>query len=153
MFLSILIFIESTGVTEMAKKLKSEILTFQRHSGLYGPLSKIFHYLSLGWWMGISHCIPLACTLTNFFMQWNLEKYTIERRKVTVSAKVSLNLKSDIYFHGRSFSRNFSFEIKRLFEKFMRYASRLLVFEFPFLNHIQDLTSFLHFVFSLSIVL
>ena len=52
-----------------------------------------------------------------------MEKRVIEPRKTTVSAEISLGWESDVQFcqHGRSFGRNFSSEIKGMFEKFMQY--------------------------------
>ena len=67
-----------------------------------------------------------------------------------MSAEVLLGLESDVIFrqHGRSFGRNFSSEIKQMFEKCMQYAYGLIFFLSSLLNIIQD-QFFLYFVLSL----
>ena len=65
-----------------------------------------------------------------------MSKFSTERLKAAVSAEVSFGWESDVNFrqHYRSFSRKFSSEIQRMFEKFMKYINGLKLFKFQLLR-------------------
>ena len=60
--------------------------------------------------------------LRKFLTQLNLKEYAAERRRTTLNMEVSFVWESDVVSdqNGRSFSRNISSEMKRMFEKCMR---------------------------------